>query len=87
MRPAEYLLGTIGSLAPFHSHKQNMATTTNPEHRGARTIGEFHGNVTPPLYNQSIINYFESTVVHVVLTQIKGNIKRAQPPRVRAQPR
>ena len=42
------VLGTIGSRAPFHSHKQNMATTANPEHSGARTMGEFHGKVTPP---------------------------------------
>ena len=30
-------LGTIGSLAPFHSHTQNNAVTKNPEIKGART--------------------------------------------------
>ena len=42
------LLGMMGSRAPFHSHRQNIATTAAPEHSGARTTGEDHGNVTPP---------------------------------------
>ena len=41
-------LGMIGSRAPFHSQTQNNATTTKPEHKGARTTGDVQGKVTPP---------------------------------------
>jgi hypothetical protein len=43
-----YALGTMGSRAPFHSHKQKRAITTTPENNGASTTGELHGKVTPP---------------------------------------
>jgi hypothetical protein len=43
-----YLLGTIGSFAPFHSQKQNEAITNIPPKIDTTTSGEFHGNVTPP---------------------------------------
>jgi hypothetical protein len=41
----------IGNFAPFHSHKQKIATTRRPEKRGARTTAEDQGNVTPPYEN------------------------------------
>ena len=43
----------MGSRAPFHSQKQKSAATNTPEQSGARTMGDVHGNVTPP-YNTAI---------------------------------
>ena len=41
-------LGTIGNLAPFHSQRQKIDTTTSPQKSGANTTADVHGNVTPP---------------------------------------
>ncbi len=42
------VLGTMGRRAPFHSQIQKMKARTKPESKGARMIGDDHGNVTPP---------------------------------------
>lgn len=49
----EDVLGTIGSLAPFHSQMQNRDTTKIPEINVARTIAECHGKVIPPFSNHN----------------------------------
>lgn len=42
------VLGTIGSLATFHSQTQKSATTETPQIRGAKTILEVHWYNVPP---------------------------------------
>lgn len=73
-----YALGTIGSRAPFHSQKQKIATTTNAANNGARTIGDFHGKVTPP-WETSDLSPPSKRNEH---THISGKIKSVQPPSV-----
>ena len=78
------LLGTMGKRAPFRSHKQNMTTTTILAQRGARTIGEVHGKVTPPYnwWNRCLNNKRGEKN-----TQMRGRISNAHARRDRIEPR
>lgn len=48
MKHERVVLGTIGSRAPFHSHKQNRRTKNAPDIRREIMMAEFHAKVVPP---------------------------------------
>lgn len=79
-------LGTIGSLAPFHSHRQNKPMTRKPEQRGARTTGDDHGKVTPPYSDSDQILTEVRECDGKGHTQMRGSTRSVHPISVSAAP-
>jgi hypothetical protein len=62
--------GISGSAAPLASHRTNTTHKTRPDTRMLRTLGEFHGNTTPPRSRLSKVNTVMLTMAAVPIQSI-----------------